>query len=85
MSHPELRCTKCGYDGKAVTPNGQGFGYLEDVVSWRQVGEFAGDTLMIEGFYQLGEGYDEGTNGRFECRSCLDEFPIPDWLIYDFA
>lgn len=36
-SPSSLRCPHCNYNGKKATDNGQGFRYLSDQTTWREV------------------------------------------------
>lgn len=87
MSFAPIKCPHCGYDGiDAATSNmpkhqvSGGFRYLEDITCYRQVGHVEDQDLHIDGFYQTGEGYDDGENRRLECRACYGEFPIPEGM-----
>ena len=94
----EVRCPNCG--------GTDDFRYLEDIVSHRNVRgivrlpDDAPPVLEIEGRYESGEGYDDGSNPRLECRNrhqvrgndgrlreetCAHEFPIPDGVELDFV
>jgi|SRR5215213_9917053 hypothetical protein len=79
-----LRCPHCNYNGKKVTDNGQGFRYLSNQTTWREVVSLKNGVLLIEGsstiYYE-----DPETEERLECRSCLAEFPIPPGLETDFC
>lgn len=58
---------------------GERFRYLEDIVCYRTiVGVNHKGHLIVDGYYKSGEGYDDGTNARLECRECLTTFPLPD-------
>lgn len=74
-------CPHCKYDGTSE-PDDSGssapFYYLEDIVCHRNVIGIRDGKLIMEGHFETGEGYDDGTNPRLECRNCLNEFPIPD-------
>jgi hypothetical protein len=79
-----LVCPKCGYAG--APEEGDGFRCLEDIVCFRPVVGARDGLLKIVGLYVSGEGYDDGTNLRLECRRfkpefCGHEWPIPDWLM----
>lgn len=70
----------------------KGFRYLEDIVNYRDLSPklvtsegYGKPTLVVEGYYESGEGYDDGDNPRLECRACLGEFPIPEGLEVDFV
>jgi hypothetical protein len=71
-----LLCPKCGNDGQ----DDHNILYLEDIVCHRDVYGVKDGRLEVEGLYQSTEGYDDGTNARFECRKCNHEWPVPDWL-----
>ena len=79
-----LRCPHCKYNGKRPTDNGQGFRYLSDQTTWRQVTRFKDQTLMINSWSEI---YDEDheANERLECRACLTEFPIPTGIETEFS
>jgi hypothetical protein len=79
-----LRCPHCKYNGKRPTENGQGFRYLSDQTTWREVSSFKDATLNVNSWYEV---YDEDheTNERLECRSCLNEFPIPHGVETEFS
>lgn len=87
-----ITCPQCGGTGP--------YRYLEDIVNHREVSRVMqvgrAKILMVDGFYETGEGYDDGTNPRLECRNdvvtpsghtgeCLHEFPIPDDFEVDFC
>jgi hypothetical protein len=74
----------CPYCGTTLR-NGGKFRYLEDIVCYRRVTGTHNGRLSVEGLYQSGEGYDCGSNARLECRYCLAEFPIPDWVEIDWT
>lgn len=58
----EIRCPRCG--GTEM------FWYIEDIVNHRDVEGFnEHGVLQIGGFYETGDGYDDGTNPRLECRN----------------
>jgi hypothetical protein len=78
-----LVCPRCGYDGNPE--EGDGFRFLEDIACFRPVLGVRGGLLRIQGQYASGEGYDDGTNWRFECRRktpefCGHEWSVPEWL-----
>lgn len=79
-----LRCPHCNYNGKKETDNGQGFRYLSNQTTWREVVSLKGVVLLIQGSSEI---YDEDpeTEERLECRSCLAEFPIPPGLETEFC
>jgi hypothetical protein len=75
----KIVCPHCGGTTK--------FRYLEDIVCHRDVIGFDDDGIFhIEGLSESGEGYDDGSNARLECREdpdgkwCGHEFPLPDWF-----
>ncbi|MEI7511928.1 MAG: hypothetical protein WCK01_00500 [Candidatus Uhrbacteria bacterium] len=82
-----FRCPKCGNDGEAGPLR-----FLEDITSYRPIVGVKRGALEIDGLYRT-DGYDDGTNMRFECRGrittadgsrseCGHEWPVPPWL-YD--
>jgi len=79
-----LRCPHCNYNGKKETENGQGFRYLSNQTTWREIVSLKRGVLLIDGRSEI---YDEDseTDERLECRSCLSEFPIPPGLQTDFC
>lgn len=86
----KITCPHCGatfVEGEEAndiepTHGGPGmFRYLEDIVVYRNIERLKNGKVEIDGFYQSGEGYDDGTNPRFECRSCLHEFAVPEWVL----
>ena len=79
-----LRCPHCKYNGKRPTENGQGFRYLSDQTTWRQVTTFKDGTIIVNSWSEV---YDEDheANERLECRSCLNEFPIPHGVETEFS
>jgi hypothetical protein len=79
----KLICPTCGYEGKEPTEHGEGFRYLANHTTWREIEGLKGAVLSINGFYQMYDE-DEETNERLECRSCLTEFPIPSGVETDF-
>ena len=74
--HGTLQCPHCHDEAD--------FRYLEDIVCHREVSGLEGGVLKIEGFYETGEGYDDGIHPRLECRSCFGECEIPDGIELDF-
>lgn len=83
---PTLLCPFCEHDGLQPGKYGTGFRYLEDIVNYRQVVRVQSNPplLLIEARYQTGEGYDDGYNGRIECRNCLGEFTFPESYIAEW-
>jgi hypothetical protein len=79
-----VRCPHCSYNGKKETENGQGFRYLSDQTTWREVVSLKRGILLIQGYSEIYDE-DEESNERLECRSCLAEFPIPPGLEIDFC
>jgi len=79
-----LHCPYCEYNGKKETENGQGFRYLSNQTTWRQIYSLKKGVLLIDGRFEI---YDEDTetNERLECRSCLSEFPVPPGMQTDFC
>ncbi len=84
-----LKCPECGYEGK-TPPKQRGkdepFLYLEDIVCYRKVLlaeelEDDDDELHVEGFYQTGEGFDDGSKARLMCGDCLAEFPLAEGVV----
>ena len=81
----EIRCPECG--------GIEAFRYIEDIVNHRNVEGFnEHGVLRVSGRYETGEGYDDGTNPRLECRNndqtgrfCGHEFPIPEGIEIDFV
>lgn len=82
-----FRCPKCGNDGTQGALR-----FLEDIVCYRPIVGVKNGVLEIDGLYRT-DGYDDGTNMRFECRGrvasdddcyaeCGHEWPAPKWL-YD--
>ena len=88
-----LVCPSCRYDGGSEPAHGgpEPFRYLEDIVCHRAVAAVASEgvalAIWIDGsrVYETGEGYDQGSNARLECRNCLAEFPLPAPSIVDWA
>ena len=39
--------------------------------------------LIIDGLYQTGDDYDDGSNPRLECKRCLGEFLLPEGVEID--
>lgn len=86
MPNPRILCPHCGYDGSTKTEAGGTFLYLEDIVVFRAIRGLKRVNgvleLKVAAQYGTGEGYDDGANGRLECRRCLSEFvPPEDWVI----
>jgi hypothetical protein len=79
-----LKCPHCQYNGKKETNNGQGFRYLSNQTTWREIYSLKKGILLIEGRSEI-YGEDTETNERIECRSCLSEFPIPPGIQTDFC
>jgi hypothetical protein len=78
-----LICPVCGYIGSSA--EGDGFRFLEDITVFRPVVAVRDGLVKIQGAYASGEGYDDGTAWRFECRRrvphfCGHEWPVPAWL-----
>lgn len=66
--------------------------YLEDIQNHRRVVKVNDDgSLVIEGAYEHGDGYDDGEKRYFECHAdagkgeCLATWPIPAAVSYDFV
>ncbi len=70
--------------------------YVEDIQNWRKVRGLEDGKLMIEGRYENGEGYDDGTFAYYECHAlneknedkCLHIWPmppLPDGIELDFV
>jgi hypothetical protein len=77
-------CPACGYDGNAA--EGDGIRFLEDITVFRSVLGIRDGLIKIQGAYASGEGYDDGSNWRLECRRrvphfCGHEWPVPEWLM----
>jgi len=77
-----LRCPKCGND---VSKGGR-IRYVETIQAARSIRRVEDGHLVINSWYET-EGYDEGTNPRFEChgtaadgRWCGHLWPVPDWV-----
>ena len=63
----DLTCPSCGNDQML---------FIEDISCARKVRRFyPNDTLVIAGQYET-NGFDEGTNPRFQCSSCCREFAM---------
>lgn len=69
----DLTCPSCGNDRML---------YVEDISCAREVEEFDGDTLSVNGLYTT-DGFDDGTNPRIQCSSCCREFAVPDTVSFD--
>ena len=80
-----FRCPKCGNDGSKGPLR-----FLEDITCYRPVLGAKNGGLEIDSLYRT-DGYDDGANGRFECRGrietehgrvaeCENEWPVPSWL-----
>jgi hypothetical protein len=80
---PELICPTCGYKGNDPTEHGEGFRYLANHTTWREIEGLKDGVLSINGLYQMYDE-DEETDERLECRSCLNEFPLPPGVETDF-
>ena len=80
---PELICPTCGYKGNDPTEHGEGFRYLVNHTTWREIEGLKAGALSINGLYQMYDE-DEETDERLECRSCLNEFPLPPGVETDF-
>jgi len=77
-------------DGRLFCPNCKkpgSFRYIEDIQNHRTVGTVnrSTKTLFIEGFYESGEGYDDGEDGRLECRNCYAECDLPAGYDVEFV
>jgi len=79
----KLICPTCGYEGKEPTEHGEGFRYLANQTTWREVEGLKAGVLSIDGLYETYTD-DQETDERLECRSCLNEFPIPPGVETDF-
>lgn len=77
-----LRCPKCGND----LSEGGKIRYVETIDCYRTILRVERGQLVIEGLYETGEGYDDGTDPRFQChghvdgRWCGHEWSVPDWI-----
>lgn len=68
-----LVCPECGNDRLL---------YVEDIECAPEVQQFDDDgTLRING--DTTDWYDEGTNPRLQCSSCVQEFAVPDKVEFD--
>ena len=88
-----LCCPHCGNRSDdpddAHNRTGARFQLLEDIVCFRRVRGVrrAGDgapLLVVEPWYESGEGYDDGSAARVECGVCFGEFALPDSLEVSF-
>ena len=92
-----LVCPRCGNDGSPgscrfktydeglLRTDDAGFLFLEDIVAFRDVGDFdEAGRLTVDSNYHSGEGYDAGTGTRLECRCCGSEFSLPADLDGEF-
>lgn len=77
-----ITCPECGYDS---------IRYVEDISCYREVlGRDPGNDddrdarLVVDCLYKT-DGYDDGTNPRFQCGSCCHEWPCPDGDEIDFV
>ena len=61
----EIKCDECGENDVV---------YVEDISCWRRVLGSKDGTTIVDGFYNT-DGFDDGTNSRFLCRSCAHEWP----------
>lgn len=85
----KIVCPHCGYDGSRPSLHrgeDEPFLYLEDIVCYRRVviGENNEGVLHVDGYYQTGEGFDDGDNPRLMCGDCLSKFSIPSGTEIDF-
>ena len=86
----KLVCPHCNYDGKEPSENGGTFRLLSDTTIYREIVKLQRpkkgepQTLIVEGF---SDKYDEDPekNDRIECRSCLEEFPLPKSLPVNYV
>jgi hypothetical protein len=68
MSKPA--CPQCGH--------ADDIRYVEDIQNHRRVVELTAGVLQVEAHYEIGEGWDEGSNGRLFCGACCHEFPCDE-------
>lgn len=61
--------------------------YVETIECWRRVWGTTGGSVQIAGESHTGEGYDEGTDPRFECTApdangngCGHRWHVPEWM-----
>lgn len=93
----KLKCPHCGYEGNHPPQHrgkDEAFLYLEDIICHRTVipneDELStstyepATTLLVRGYYQTGEGFDDGSNPRLLCGDCLEEFPVPEGVEVEF-
>ncbi len=88
MSGTTLVCPHCSHDGTKETSKSPlesyGFNYLADDVVCREVlGYDESGRLRLSSDFQC-EGL-RGINGRIECRSCWQTFPVPEGLVWTVA
>lgn len=62
----DVLCENCG--GKELL-------YVEDISCWRRVRGREDGKIVVDGYYET-DGFDDGTNFRLMCRSCLHEQPV---------
>lgn len=62
----DLVCPHCGHNEIL---------FIEDISCVRHVEDFVEDVLVIDGLYKT-DGFDEGTNPRFQCSECCQEFAM---------
>lgn len=77
----KITCPHCGSTYSEGDNVEEKFRYLEDIVCYRRVQGLSEGKIVVDGMYESGEGYDDGTNPRFECRKCLGEFEVPEWVL----
>lgn len=76
-------CPHCQYDGQEPGNHGDGFHYLTDQTTFRQIVSIENGSVLVHG---PSDTYPEDPehNERIECRSCLKEFPLPQTLQVQF-
>lgn len=86
-SEEEVHAITCPHCGNRIEKDelynevNNKFRYLEDIVCFRPIEGIENGRIRVKGLYRSGEGYDDGANPRLECRKCLGEFKVPDWVL----
>jgi len=81
----KLVCPSCGWDGSTDGQHDFCFRYLEEVTSVRRVEGVSKEGVLSIAAEERIDIEDSGENARFQCGNCLEEFPIPEGLTFEFV
>ncbi len=86
----KLKKIKINKTGKLTCPycnKSSRFRYIEDIQNHREVSGMNEElnSLLVDGFYESTEGYDDGEDARLECRNCFAECSLPEKVEVTFV